>query len=970
MKQIRKSKKIIIFCLCICLLITSFSNIVIFAAPGDTLFEKVNGKVASITSLPEDIYYSDYLKANDKLGAKDYKGANINLDIDKAITSTQGNFIQDNAFKLGKKALVWNDQTLNSITWTIQTNEAGYYNIEMDYLSIQGSTGSAQREVYIDDKKLYKEMNTFSFARKWENDGKVWVNALKDQVRPMQKEVFAWNTIRLNDSQGAIAQPLKFNLSAGTHTITIKYITEPLAIGQVRLVAPTQYKSYQEVLKEYKKAGYTYATEPIRIEGEDAAYKSDTALRIQANTDPAASPVSSGNTVYNTIGGSSWNTGNQSITWKADVKKSGLYKLAIRSLQNYTDGLPIYRQISIDGEVPYSEFLSKDFKYTDWNYADLTDNNNQPYLVYLEKGSREITMTVNNEPYTNIISQLSKSSYTLGQIIQNIIKITGINPDINFDYELNTKIPNLLNDLKDFSTSIDNQIATIKDLSNKTPSSVNNLLMIKSQIDQMIKDPFSIAKGLSTLTDAQNTMATWMTDFQKSPLLIDYFVLQSPNTPTVNYSSNIFQKIYSILQTFTLSFYKDYSAVGVVTGTGKTINVWVSRSKEWASVLQNMADEEFTKQTNINIKMNVVPAGSFATSGVILLAIASGKGPDVALGLDPNVPFEYGCRGSIVDLTQFPGYKDVEKRFLSGIMIPYEYKNHVYALPETMDFSVLYYRKDILSNLQIEVPNTWEDLYSKVLPTLRKNGMDFFYDGGFHTFLMQNGGSYYTPNGLKSTLDSPEALSAFKQFTNLYKIYNVPIAANFYTRFRSGQMPIGISSFATFIQLTATAPDLQGKWDVAMLPGVKQADGQINRSYGGASVAASIFQASKVQKESWEFLKWYTDAKTQTRYANEIVSTVGSDARWCSANLEAFDNLPWEANLKNVIIDQRKWYTAMPNVVGGYITLRLIENARVRTIVENKQYRDSLEMTINDINRELDYKNQEFLLRDKISRGN
>jgi ABC-type glycerol-3-phosphate transport system substrate-binding protein len=972
MKHVSKSKKLLLLFLCVCLLITSFSNLVTFAAPGDTLFEKVNGKVANVASLPEDVYYSDYLKANDKLGIKDYEGSNINLDIDKTVTSSQGNYIQDNAFKLGKKALVWNDQTLNSITWTIHVDDAKYYNIELDYLPIAGSTGSAQREVYIDNKKLFIEMNTFLFSRKWENDGNVWVNALKDQVRPTQKEVFGWTTTRLSDSQGASAQPLKFYLSTGTHIITIKYLNEPIAISQVRLVAPKQYQTYQEVLKDYKKAGYTNATEPIRIEGEDAVYKSDPALRIQSNTDPAAYPVSSGYTVYNTIGGAAWNSGNQSITWKATVKKSGLYKLAFRAYQQYTDGLPIYRQIAIDGEVPYSEFLCKAFKFSDWNYSDLTDGNNQPYLVYLKEGVREITMTVKNEPYTNIISQLSKSSYKLGSIIQNIIKITGLDPDVNFDYELDTKIPNLLNDLKDFSTNIDSQVKTILSISNKTPGSINNLLMIKSQIDKMIKDPFTISKGLNNLMDAQNVMATWITEFQKSPLLIDYMVFQSPNTPTVDYSSNIFQKFYSLMTTFVLSFSKDYSALGVVNNgkvAGKTINVWVSRTKEWASVLQNISDEEFTKQNNINIKMNIVPAGSFSTSGIILLAIASGKGPDVALGLEQIVPFEYGCRGSICDLTKFDGYKDVAKRFLSGMLVPFEYKDHVYALPETMDFSIMYYRKDILSNLQIEVPNTWADLYAKVLPTLKKNGMDFFYDGGFNTFLMQNGGAYYTPNGLKSGLDSPESFSAFKQFTDLYKIYNVPIVANFYTRFRSGQMPIGISSFNTFIQLTATAPDLQGKWDVAMLPGVVQADGQINRSYTGASLAASIFQDSKVQKESWEFLKWYTSAKVQTRYANEIVSTVGAEARWCSANIEAFDNLPWEANLKNVIVDQRKWYTSIPNVVGGYITLRLIENARVRVIVQNQQYRDSLEQTVKDINLELAYKNQEFLYRDEISRG-
>ena len=118
-----------------------------------------------------------------------------------------------------------------------------------------------------------------------------------------------------------------------------------------------------------------------------------------------------------------------------------------------------------------------------------------------------------------------------------------------------------------------------------------------------------------------------------------------------------------------------------------------------------------------------------------------------------------------------------------------------------------------------------------------------------------------------------------------------------------------------------------------------------------------------MKDEGWEFLKWYTDKETQIRYANDISSTVGAEARWCSANLDAFDALSWESSLKEVIINQRKWYVDMPNVIGGYITPRYIENARVRTVVQGQQYRDSLEKTVKDINRELDNKNNEFKMR-------
>jgi ABC-type glycerol-3-phosphate transport system substrate-binding protein len=960
----------------------------VFAAPGQTLDQKVNGDYQEEVNLTDDIYYTDYMKSGAQKGYKDYTGSDIALDIAEGTLSPQGNFLKDSvesSSKKSKKAIVWNNNTLKSIEWETEISQAGYYNIEVDYLSVTGSTTAPQREFYLDGRKAYKEMNIFSFPRVWEDNGKVWKNALKDQVRPKQKEVIEWNSVRLNDSQGKYAEPLRFYLSAGKHKVKMVYANEPIIISQVKLVAPKAYKSYKEVQEEYKKAGYQYATQSKLVEGETAKYKSDPSLRIQSDSDPSMQPPSKGSIVYNSIGGKVWNRGNQAISWDIDVPESGIYKLSFRMTQKFTDGLPVYRQVAIDGEVPYKELLEYKIKYNKdgWAYTDLNDDNGNPYEIYLEKGVRRITLTNKVGGYSQIISTLEKDAYNLGNLIQKIIKVTTIDPDVNFDYEIEKKIPTVMEDLKALSASLGNQVNAIQKLSEKRPSAVNNLLMIQSQINGMIKDPYIIARSLKGLMDGQSTMATWISDFQNSPLQIDYFKIQPVKTKTVDYKSNFFQRAGVAFNSFFVSFFKDYDALSQNNpgeSNAKTLNLWISRAKEWAEVLQYMTDEEFTQKSGININMNVVPANAFTSNGVIMLAIAAGNAPDLALGVSASVPFEYGIRDAIYDLSQFDDYKSIEKRFLPGIMIPFKNGEEVYALPETMDFSVLFYRTDILNSLKIEVPKTWGDLYSRVLPILKKNGMDFFYDGAvsnvagavsaaFHSLLYQHGGSYYTKDGLKSALDTPQAFTAFKQFTDLYTIYGMPVSANLYSRFRAGTMPLGVSSFNTYIQLTAAAPEISGKWDVAPLPGIEQADGKINRSYGGSTTAAIILEGSKLKQESWEFLKWYTDKETQIRYSNDIVSTVGAEARWCSANIEAFDNLSWETNLKQVIKEQRDWYVDMPNVIGGYITPRYVENARVRVVVQNKQYRDSLEKAVKEINTELVNKNNEFAMREKKAEG-
>lgn len=952
------------------------------AAPAKTLYEKVSDGYEEPVNLTDDIYYNQYLDDLNKKGAEDYSGNDIVLKIAGGKYSPRGNFIETSEDANGEKrrSIDWTSDKLDSVEWSVDVKTAGYYNIEVDYLAVTGSTTAPQRELYIDGRKKFNEMSVFSFPRKWEDDGEITLNALGDQIRPKQKEVFEWSTTTLVDSQGKFNEPLKFYLDKGRHTIRFVYANEPMRISEVRLTAPKHYKTYEEAVAEYKQAGYNYYSgKEIKIQAEDAVYRSDPSLRIQSDSDPLAQPVSGVEVVYNSIGGGVWSRGNQSITWYVNAPEDGLYKIAWRIKQNYTDGMPVYRQISINGEVPFEEFLDYRINYDDaWRYEDIRNvDAGEPYAVYLKKGVNEITMTARLGDFAHIITTLEKDAYRLSQLIQRIIKITTVNPDANYDYDLENKIPDLLDEFQSISDSLEKQVADIRALSEKNPSSVNNLLMIKSQIDNMIKDPFVIARGLSELMDSQSTMATWISDFQNSPVLIDYMSFKPVESATEDYKSNFLAQIGVAFQSFFISFVKDYDAIGasVASEDAKTINVWVSRAKEWAEVLQYMIDEEFTPDTNVAVKMNVVPANSFTSNGVIMLAIAAGNAPDMALGVTASVPFEYGIRDAIYDLSKFEDYNQVVERFLPGMMIPFQHNGACYAFPETMDFSVMFYRSDILESLEIEVPETWDELYSKVLPILKKNGMDFFYDGAvssvsgsvsaaFHSLLYQNGGTYYTEDGKSSALDSPGAFAAFKQFTELYTIYGMDVSANVYSRFRAGTMPLAVGPFATYIQLTAAAPEISGKWDVAPIPGVKQADGKINRSYGGGTTAAMILSATKEPEACWEFLKWYTDADTQTRYANDITSTVGAEARWCSANIEAFDNISWETNLKDAIAIQREWYVDMPNVIGGYITPRYIENARVRVVVQGKQYRDSLEKTVKDINRELVNKNEEFARRE------
>lgn len=57
----------------------------------------------------------------------------------------------------------------------------------------------------------------------------------------------------------------------------------------------------------------------------------------------------------------------------------------------------------------------------------------------------------------------------------------------------------------------------------------------------------------------------------------------------------------------------------------------------------------------------------------------------------------------------------------------------MYGLPESLSFSVLFYRRDILQELGLEIPQTWEDVAS-LSKSLAKSHMEFGLPSGNGAF--------------------------------------------------------------------------------------------------------------------------------------------------------------------------------------------------------------------------------------------
>ncbi len=856
------------------------------------------------------------------------------------------------------------------IKWNFTVRREGIYQLKINYVPADDSTADIIRSLYIDDEIPYDECAGIHFTRRFCDEGEPVENSAGDEMRPSVKQIYQWSSVDIFDNSGLYTEPLRFYLTAGEHSIKLESLSQSLAISELVFHAPLKTKEYAEVFEEYKQKGYTPSAKGVKTEAEkNIVWKSSSTIRMQSNGDPKMSPRSLDTVRMNCIGDTAWMDGNSAVTWEFEAPEDGLYELNLRMGQWYREGMPSYRRIEIDGRVPFTEFESVAFTYNKkWRSELIKTEAGDPYAVYLTKGRHELTMTVNQGNIQPILQTITDDSALLSDLLLRIVMVAGQNPDPNYDYHLETRIPNLTEIMQTLMDHMSDMMEQLKAISgDKTPAMYNQLKELKDQLLAMVENPYSIPMKTDDINTVLTTYGDWISWLKQEPLIMDYFEFLPYGEEVKNYQAGFFPRFQTAVVQFIRSFISDYDSVDALTDGNaaikEVIDVWIARGKDWGTLIKRMADESFTPDSKTAINMHILPSGQLnsGSANALLLAISSGMAPDAAMGTPAESVGEFAIRNAVADLSQFEDFSQVAERFRAELFIPVTYKQKVYALPETMNFRVLIYRKDILASLGLALPKTWDELYNKVIPVLYQNNMQFYFPSSLEIMLFQLNGEFYNEEGTVSALDSPEAFRAFKEMCELYTVYGVPVTANFFNRMRTGEMPIGVGDFMAYMQLKSAAPELEGRWGITLVPGHRNKDGSINHSQGAAvSETCMIMEQSDKQPQAWEFLKWWTSKEVQTQFGNEIEALNGIGARWNTANTEAFAALPWPRGDYEVMDEALSQIGQIPPVLGGYFTTRHLTNAFNRVVVSGENVRDSLEKAVKDINKELRRKQQSY----------
>ena len=853
----------------------------------------------------------------------------------------------------------------------------------------------------------------------------------------------SWSTYYCQDKSGYYQGYFRFYLSNGNHQITLAAVREPVIIKGIELVpydpALNAIPSYESVKQMYADKGYQSADGEItNIQAEFPDFVSDSSVYPSNDkTSSATYPSVSKAQLHNVIGKNSYDALGQWAAYKFSVDKTGLYKLNMRYQQSTLQGMYLCRTLKLQGgmysdadgmpTVPFMEAYDTQFPYSkDWQSSFAGDSNGNIFEFYFEAGV-EYTLYIECSlgSLNNLVQSVENALNVLNDCYLRILQLTGSAPDEYRDYGFLEIMPDVLISFGEQAMELERIRLELKNLCGTNGSHISTLGTVALLLDDMSRnDGYNIASNLSTLKAYLGTLGTWVNDSKKGKLILDSISICPSDTSRSDLPSakaGFFKSIWFEITSFFYSFITDYDRMGVTeinSDNDVSIDVWLAMGRDQSNIWRRMVDAQdgFTDRTGYAVNLKLV------TASTLLPSVLAGKGPDVYMGLPAATVINYAIRDAILGVSGNYGDEDFDNTVFNTTVYTYKTENGVektteykgesglsfvslpykqyaeanfvpaaidtltlldvaYGLPQTMTFSMMFYRMDILAQLGQEVPETWDDLLS-MLPVLQSNNMQFGIDyiGMLDYMLYQKGGGMWKYDedpalveyaGSKVDLDSDVALEAFDFVCRLYSDYSFPVSYDAANRFRTGEMPVLVGSYtALYNQLVVYATEIEGKWEFCPLPGCATYDDKGNRTYinydsiAGVGASVILYGCEGEQRNAaWEFMQWHTSADIQSSYGNQMVSILGPSAKYETGNINAIQDLSWTASEKDAILDQIEHMSSIVNYPGSYYISRYIKFAFLDAVNEGADPVDALNGYIDAINAEITRKREEFGLK-------
>lgn len=308
-----------------------------------------------------------------------------------------------------------------------------------------------------------------------------------------------------------------------------------------------------------------------------------------------------------------------------------------------------------------------------------------------------------------------------------------------------------------------------------------------------------------------------------------------------------------------------------------TIEFWTApnpyQEKFWSETVAGWNKLHPDKQIN----WKVIPAGN-SSEEVILTALATGTGPDISTNIFTGFAAQLIDNQYLVPFNKFEGFEELLKaRSMENIVKNgWGYEGNYYVLSLYTNPMAYWWNKDILEDLGVGVPRTYEDvlaiaeMYNEpaqdkytLLTRYQPNWWDRWFDFCMSYYAATGGQQYWNK---ERVLFNDEYGLAYMEFidTLIEKEYS-PLD-NFQDPLQKGIVLGSIEGPWNISYTEETYPDFNYVIAPPLVPADYQADAPIY-TFADTKGMVMLTKDSKKQEIAWEFIKWYfSDIKHDVKW--------------------------------------------------------------------------------------------------------
>jgi ABC-type glycerol-3-phosphate transport system substrate-binding protein len=895
-----------------------------------------------------------------------YENEDILGDRLSAEHETYGTFVESYHEYIGEEADVYLLNANRALEIEYDHPFAALSFLAVDYFILDQGTEDTKIDVQINDAWQFYESQAIILPSSWQFTTEEFaLDRYNNELQPLSTKVNSWQRQSLRDMRTLHAEPFAFFLDEGDQ-IKLSFVNANVLIGRIYVINPEPLPTYQSYRQTQPNAPVVDTLS--MISSRSMVTRTDASIRLRTEQDASALYYNTQFLRLNTIFGDSWERGGQAITYHIDIATSGYYALSFRYRQYLQNDMVTMRSIYINGEIPFQEFLAMSFPYTmQFRNRTLARASGEPYFVYFEVGTHTITLEAVNYAYRFAIETLQYIMQSIQALALEIKRYTAGSNDLYRDWEISTYFPNAANDLRNWADELDMMYTRLLIVSiNANPSQLSNVKVSSNRLrtiaNQVNRLPGLMVQFSDGDSSVNQMLGALLQELMRSNLEIERIMVHG-DIPLPRATSTFFVSAYQGAARLVLSFVNNpYSATQM---NEDQLNVWVNFPRPFIEIMQTMIDQFYPGTREV--KLSQMP-----DENKLILSNISGQSPDIAVGINHWIPYDFASRDAALDLRQFSGFTNTVQDFSKGAMIPYIFEEGVYGLPLTQNFWVTFYRRDIMESIGINsIPQTWDEVIG-ILPLLQSYGLNYFlplsqFSGlkpfvATLPFIHQFGGQLYAEDGMSTTINEEKTLQGITLMAELFTLYNIPkFVASFYNQFRYGTLPIGIGDLGTYLLLSSAASELDGLWAMDLHPGYRDPLTQtINRSSATGAQGSMILANTNLPDESWDFLSWWMSTPIQALFGQTLQSTYGKTYFWNSANLDAFAQSSMPQPYKDVVLAQWEYALEASRIPGTYMVERELSNAWTNIVFNGINPRQAIDEAVRISNREIIYKMAEF----------